>query len=635
MNSQSKTLKELKETDYLGPVFNVCPDAVIVTRLQDGAFVNVNEVFTRLSGYSPEDLLHKSTLDINLWAKPENRQKMVDELKARGHFEDLESVFIKKDGSRYTGSIFARTIFIQNEPYVISFIRDITKRKQAEEKLKKAEEKYRALAENIKDVIWTLDPETMCFTYLSPTVFDLRGYTAEEIMAQPVDAALTPEGAAYVRELIAKRVKNFISEGELSGKHYVEEVEQPCRDGSLVWTEVVATFYRNQETGRIELRGVTRDITKRKTAEMKLKKTAEEYRLLFENAAEAIVVVQDRALKICNPMTEALCGYSLAELRLIQFWDLIYPDDRETVLDRSSRRLNGEEVDARYEFRIIRKDGTIRWVEINSIRIDWNGRPATLNFLSDITERKLATEEIIRVNEELSRTSREKDKFFSIIAHDLRSPFNSFLGLTQIIAEDLRSMTLDEIQEMAIDLRNSASNLYRLLENLLEWSRMQQGTVSFSPGWLQLSNVVNESLTMALESAKSKNIEIRREIPEDLEIFADTNMLQALIRNLVSNAIKFTPKGGRVCLFAEITGGKDVELSVQDSGIGMDSNVADNLFRPDVKTGRRGTDGEPSTGLGLLICKEFVQRHGGKIWAESEEGSGSRFHFSLPLPAKV
>ena len=257
------------------------------------------------------------------------------------------------------------------------------------------------------------------------------------------------------------------------------------------------------------------------------------------------------------------------------------------------------------------------------------------NFFAIIEQKnlKLKTDSLLlnQSNEELQKLNAEKDKFFSIIAHDLRSPFNGFLGLSQIMAEELPSLTRDEIRDLAVSMQNSATNLFRLLENLLEWARIQQGLIPFNPKVVELLPIINESIALVLESAKSKGIEIAYDIPDDLAVFADSNILQTVIRNLVSNAVKFTPKGGKISVSAKATSDKGVQISIKDTGIGMSPKMVDNLFRLDVQTNRKGTEGEHSTGLGLLLCKEFVEKHGGKLWVESEEGKGSTFAFSLPI----
>jgi signal transduction histidine kinase len=231
---------------------------------------------------------------------------------------------------------------------------------------------------------------------------------------------------------------------------------------------------------------------------------------------------------------------------------------------------------------------------------------------------------------ELQKVNSEKDKFFSIIAHDLRSPFNGFLGLTQLMAEQLPTMTMEDIHLIAVSMQNSATNLFRLLENLLEWSRMEQGMIPFKPEEIQLRESADKSIAIVLENAHAKDIEIEISIASGIVVYADSNILQTIIRNIVSNAVKFTPKGGKIKVNAFTNGENRVQVSITDSGIGMKPDMLANLFKLDVPTGRPGTEGEASTGLGLILCKEFVEKHGCKLWAESEVGKGSTFSFTVP-----
>ena len=331
---------------------------------------------------------------------------------------------------------------------------------------------------------------------------------------------------------------------------------------------------------------------------------------------------------ICNivPYGRCLCGRA-AITREIQYANCLD--------DRHENQYSGIEPHGHYNIPIISDDELLGVIVVylydghpyNSLEVSF--LRSTADIFSAIITRKRAENEIKSKNEQLQKTNSEKDKFFSIIAHDLRSPFNGFLGLTQIMEEDLPTLTMPEIQEIAVSLRSSANNLFRLLENLLEWAKMQQGLILFDPKVLQLLPCVDECVTVMLELAKNKGIEITYYISNDLKVFTDSNILQAVIRNLVSNAVKFTSSGGKVCLSAKDTGDKSVEISIRDTGIGMSPKMIENLFKLDVQTSREGTDGEPSSGLGLLLCKEFVEKHAGKIWVESEEGVGSTFYFTL------
>jgi signal transduction histidine kinase len=247
-----------------------------------------------------------------------------------------------------------------------------------------------------------------------------------------------------------------------------------------------------------------------------------------------------------------------------------------------------------------------------------------------LVKRRLVELEIKMKNEELQRLSSEKDKFFSIIAHDLRSPFYGFLGLTELLVEELPVMSFNESKRIAVNLNDSAVATFRLLENLLEWSRMEQGLIPFKQEIFQLLPVIDECLSAIWELAKNKGIEIKSDISSELYVYADRNMLQTVIRNLVSNALKFTDNDGEILISAKSALVNNIEISIKDSGIGMKQEIIENLFKLHVNTSRPGTKGEPSTGLGLLLCKEFVEKNGGKIWVESEENIGSEFHFTIP-----
>jgi len=180
-------------------------------------------------------------------------------------------------------------------------------------------------------------------------------------------------------------------------------------------------------------------------------------------------------------------------------------------------------------------------------------------------------------------------------------------------------------------MRNSATNLFQLLENLLEWSRSQRGLIKFEPETFSLKPMTVESMHILMDTAHKKGVGFSFNIPDDVEVYADEYMLASILRNLVFNAVKFSLKGGTVTIAAKTVPGNSVEISVSDTGIGMSSTMVEDLFRLDVQTNRKGTDGEPSTGLGLLLCKDFIEKHGGKIWVESEEGKGSTFRFTLPV----
>lgn len=237
-------------------------------------------------------------------------------------------------------------------------------------------------------------------------------------------------------------------------------------------------------------------------------------------------------------------------------------------------------------------------------------------------------------SKDLLEANLSKDKFFSIIAHDLKSPFNSFLGLTRIMAEDIQSLTMMQLQNITKRLEKSAESLYNLLENLLQWARMQQGLLPFNPQLYHLKSEITKNLEIITDTAHNKLITINTQIDEHIFINVDINMFNTIIRNLVQNAIKFSYANSEINIFTNISEDKHVEINIKDQGIGMNKNIQEKLFKIDGDIGRKGTDGEPSTGLGLLICKDFVEKNKGYIKVISIEGEGSNFIINLPLSAK-
>lgn len=233
------------------------------------------------------------------------------------------------------------------------------------------------------------------------------------------------------------------------------------------------------------------------------------------------------------------------------------------------------------------------------------------------------------LSEELKLINASKDKFFSILAHDLRGPMNGFLGLTEIIATESHTLSDNQIKELADSMQTSAIHISRLLDNLLEWSKVQRGYVSFNPESFSLPETVHTCIQLFSVESKKKDIKIKTQLPDSLTLYADKHMVEIILRNLISNALKFTGKGGHVHISA-VQNNSSVLLSVEDTGIGMSPEIAGSVFSETGSIKRKGTAGEPSTGLGLQLCKEFVDNHSGQIDVRSEEGKGSKFSIVFP-----
>lgn len=239
-------------------------------------------------------------------------------------------------------------------------------------------------------------------------------------------------------------------------------------------------------------------------------------------------------------------------------------------------------------------------------------------------------------NLELKNLNQSKDKLFSIISHDLKSPFNGFLGLTKLMADNISEFNQEDLTEISKNMQVSARNLLSLLENLFEWANLQQGVTAFNPEPCRLSFIIKQNADILKELANQKDLKLITNISEDCIAMADVQMLNTVIRNLLSNAIKFTPRGGIIEVgLKPSTSGNQLspedycEVYVEDSGIGINRDSLEKIFVINQEISRQGTEGEPSTGLGLLLCKEFIEKQGGKISVKSVEGKGSTFYFTL------
>lgn len=239
------------------------------------------------------------------------------------------------------------------------------------------------------------------------------------------------------------------------------------------------------------------------------------------------------------------------------------------------------------------------------------------------------TSVVVEQKNSLEKLNRDKDKLISIIAHDVRAPFNTFIELVKVVEEDIESMDKEELIKIAQSIKSSALNIDALLGNLLEWSRIQREASAFNPDVINIKELIFGVLDSISSVLSGKDIKVFVSVEEEAEISADKYMIETILRNLISNSVKFSNKGGAIEIGSSPSG-SSVQIWVKDYGIGMDSAIKETIFEIDKKGLRKGTEGEPSSGLGLIICKELVERHGGSIWVESEPELGAKFIFEIP-----
>jgi PAS domain S-box-containing protein len=366
-----------------------------------------------------------------------------------------------------------------------------------------------------------------------------------------------------------------------------------------------------------------------------IREAKEHFEQIFKTSPEAILItrVSDGKILHLNEGFINITGYSSEEALgksplELSIWK--NPEARIRMLDELKEKGSCNNA----EFELRKKDTSFFTGIISSRIISVSGEEQLISITRDISERKEAELIIKEKNRELHELNLTKDKFFSIIAHDLRSPLSGFLGITQLMSEESDQIKLEDFRSLGKSLHESANNIYSLLENLLEWSRMQRGMIEFNPTTVDLYLATEEVLTNITDFSNQKGITIRNSIEKRTIVFADINMLNSILRNLVSNAVKFSNNGGFVEIGSDLSNQDEIKFFIKDSGIGMRGELIDRLFQIGEKVTRRGTGGETSTGLGLLLCKEFIDRHKGKIQVESEEKKGTTFWVSLPRANK-
>lgn len=375
--------------------------------------------------------------------------------------------------------------------------------------------------------------------------------------------------------------------------------------------------------------------TEQKETERQLLESEQLFSHLGDAAYDAIAVIDDKGiLRYWNKAAEKMFGYYRNEILGKELHLLIAPQKyheeyREKYI---GFRKNGEGsvIDSVRELVAVKKDGTEFPIELSvaSVKIhdEWNA----VGIIRDITQRKKAEEKIQEFNKQLQYSNASKDKFFSIIAHDLRSPFHAVFGYVEKLLDAGDSIPLNKQKEFVLSIKKASKTAYDLLENLLQWSRSQTGTLQIKPEKIDLGIIAREGVYLLGSIAEQKSITLHNSVAEQTYAFADPNMIRTVLRNLLSNAVKFTPQNGDIWLTSE----KDdsfVTISVRDSGVGISEHDQKKLFRIDVSFSTAGTQNEKGTGLGLLVCKEFVEKNKGSITVNSAPGKGSTFTVSLPV----
>jgi PAS domain S-box-containing protein len=405
------------------------------------------------------------------------------------------------------------------------------------------------------------------------------------------------------------------------------------KTGKRIPVQVIIAPFKQNDGKTFFLANVI-DITDRKLTDQKLKESETKFKEIIDQSNDGIIVFDEQGkIIIWNKGAEEICGVNADFILKQNIVDIksqfvsMQIDDKSTFENEIKEIIslqNPEVFDQILEDEIIPFNSEeVRNVQSKVFPIRLNGYNLFCYVFRDITAAKHYEKELLRVSE-------DKDKFYSTIAQYLYTPFNLFHNFTKLMVEELDTLPIKEIQKMAVMMSRSATNLYSLLDNLLQWTKMNQGKITYRPQKLDFLKISHDSVSILKPDADAKNITINHSVSDEISVFADFFMIKTILRNLVSNAIRSTEHGESVSISATEESPFAI-ISVQDKGNRSTAEYVNKLFTSSQINSFSGITEEKGSTLGLLLCKEFVDKHGGSIWVETEDDRSNIYKFTLPL----
>ncbi len=480
---------------------------------------------------------------------------------------------------------------------------------------------YKKILDKTADGLYLLDAESKKILYANHAICNYLQYSQEEMLT------------LHVYKIIAhdpSDIESKISKLILTQIPTIAERNYKKKDGTVIQVETVSSMIEFED--RKILVVAVRDISLRKIAYSAIKKSEIQFRSVWENSFDGMRLIdKDGKIVLVNNAFCYLCSKTREEL-IGKPFSIIYQQDlQENIFLKTIKRFNNRTIQKNVIDEVTLWNGKKVWFELSNSYIDYeNDSTLLLSNFRDITLQKEYEIELQQINEELKETSLKKDKFFSFVTHDLKSPFQGLLGLTSILADSNEDFSVEEMRDYSKKVNSIANNLFSLIQDLLNWSRIQSGQMQFNPQKVNLHKIISDCASAVDSLAKNKNLLILNEIDSDIYVLADSVMLVSIIQNLLSNAIKFSFTGGKILIGSNLN--KDeIEIFIKDEGIGISQENINKLFQLDQQFSSIGTSGEKGTGLGLLICKQMVEKHGSFLKVVSELSKGSCFSFILKL----
>ncbi len=590
---------------------------------EKGICLDQNHTAERMFGYKLEEAIGKPGTD---WIIPENRDVVINNMK-NSVLKPYEVVALRKDGSTFPCEIQARIITIEGIQLRVTALRDISVRRQAELELKQSEEKYRLIADNTSDIIWILDVESNTFLFVSPSVKKSLGYSPEEVIKNGLDGVLSPPSIEYLNTVVPQRIERF-KNGER--EIFKDVLEQKHKNGSNVWTEVHAHYYRNSKTGRIEALGSSRDITKRWKIQQSLEKSEQLYRLLFNLLPYGGEVLDKKGVIVkCSPSTAKLLGYELSELEGTHITSLLTNDSIDIFKSKFPEILKGKALTA--DIKMKHKSGK----EIDILRAaqpisDKLGNvEAVLALNVDMTEHRKTVNELITAKERVEESDRLKSAFLANMSHEIRTPMNGIMGFTNLLKDP--DISESNHQKYVNIIRKSGNRMLDTVNNIIEISKIETNQIDLFLSDVNVNEMVEDQYNFFKHETDKRGLELNFSLGlgnSSSFIRTDKLMLNSILTNLIKNAVKYTKKG-RIS-FGYTNDGGYLKFYVQDTGIGIAINRRDAIFKRFIQADIEDKQAYEGSGLGLSIAHAYAELLNGEMWVESQEGAGSIFYFTIP-----
>jgi PAS domain S-box-containing protein len=450
------------------------------------------------------------------------------------------------------------------------------------------------------------------------------GYDIEKIVGKNIFELVPKKETDQTRNILQKSFATSVPN--------TAEMVIRTSDGSNLNVLSMFRCFKDHDTNNVFCVLSIIDFTPQKMKEEIIRDSEERFKNMANTAPVMIWIADVEGLfSFVNKVWLDYSGEGLGSQLGINWLNNVHPDDLEKLVNNYQKALKTKKPFS-VEFRLMDKKSKYEWVLIKGTP-RYTNENVYMGFIGScisIHDQKEFETKISNLNKELVHTIATKDKFFSIISHDLRSPLSGLMGILDILDTNYESLEEKEKRGFITDAAVASKTTFTLMENLLEWSRIQTGKISYQPEMLRIQRLADNMAALYEQNLKNKEINFVNSIKPDIFAFADKSMTETIFRNLISNAIKFTHTGGKIAVSSEIENNMAI-IKVEDSGVGIEQENIPKLFRVDAGFSTKGTTEESGTGLGLIICKELAEKQKGKIWVESKKDEGSTFYFSVPI----